>query len=84
MLLDGPLIGCPDPRVESFNATIHMVRLDGNILHEHEIYDVNQTSVEQIGDDSTIFNGTMTVTLREGPLENIACYIDIQGDSIAV
>jgi hypothetical protein len=82
--LDGPLVGRPDPQIESFNATIQMVRLDGNILHEHEIYDFNQTSVEQIGDDMTTFNGTMTVTLREGPIENVPGYIQILGDSIAI
>ena len=37
MQLDGPLMGRAEPQVESFNATIHMVRLDGNVLHEHEI-----------------------------------------------
>ena len=75
MQLDGPLIGRTDPQVESFNATIHMVRLDGNILHEHEIYNFNQSSVTHLGDDMTTFNGTMTVTLREGPIENVTGYI---------
>jgi hypothetical protein len=84
MQLDGPLIGRPDPQIESFNASIKMVRLDGNILHEHEIYGFNQTSVDQIGDDMTTFNGTMTVTLREGPIQNVPGYIQILGDSIAI
>lgn len=84
MRLDGPLTGRPNPHILSFNATIHMVRLDGNVLHEHKIYNFNQTSVSQIGDQSTIFNGTMTVTLREGPVQNIPGYIHILGDSIAI
>jgi hypothetical protein len=84
MQLDGPLIGRADPRIESFNATIHMVRLDGNILHQHEIYNFNQSSVTHLGDASTTFNGTMTVTLREGPIENVAGYIQLLGDSIAI
>jgi hypothetical protein len=84
MQLDGPLIGRPNPQIESFNATIQMVRLDGNILHEHEIHDFNQTSVTQIGDDTTTFNGTMTVTLREGPIENVPGYIQLLGDSVSI
>jgi hypothetical protein len=84
MQLDGPLTGRPDPRIESFNATIHMVRLDGNILHQHEIYNFNQSSVTHLGDASTTFNGTMTVTLREGPIENVTGYIQLLGDSIAI
>lgn len=84
MQLDGPLTGRLDPRIESFNATVHMVRLDGNILHEHEIYNFNQSSVTHLGDASTTFNGTMTLTLREGPIEDVPGYIHILGDSIAI
>jgi hypothetical protein len=84
MQLDGPLTGRPDPQIESFNATIHMVRLDGNLLHQHEISNFNQSSVTHLGDAVTTFNGTMTVTLREGPVENVSGYIQLVGDSIAV
>ncbi len=84
MQLDGPLIGRADPQIELFNATIHMVRLDGNMLHEHEIYNFNQSSVTPLGNDSATFNGTMTVTLREGPIENVPGYVQILGDSIAI
>ena len=84
MQLDGLITGRADPRIASFNATIHMVRLDGNVLHEHKIYNFNQSSVTHLGDDSTTFNGTMTVTLREGPVENVTGYIQILGDSIAI
>ena len=61
-----------------------MVRLDGNVLHEHEIYNFNQSSVTHLGGDSTTFNGTMTVTLRGGPIENVTGYIQFLGDSIAI
>jgi len=84
MQLDGPITGRAEPQIESFNATINMVRLDGNVLHEHKIYNFNQSSVTQLGDDSTTFNGTMTLTLREGPVENVAGYIQLLGDSIAI
>ena len=84
MQLDGPLEGRPQPKIQSFNATIHMVRLDGNVLHEHRVYNFNQSSVTQIGDDMTTFNGTMTVTLREGPVENVSGYIQLLGDSVAI
>ena len=82
--LDGPLEGRAEPKIQSFNATIHMVRLDGNVLHEHRIYNFNQSSVAQVGDDMTTFNGTMTVTLREGPKENVSGYIQLLGDSISI
>ena len=84
MQLDGPLTGRPDPRIESFNATIQMVRLDGDILHEHEIYNFNQSSVTQLGDASTTFNCTMTLTLRGGPVEDVTGYVQVLSDSIAI
>src|SRR3712207_1930925 len=57
MQLDGPLIGRAEPQVQSFNATIHMVRLDGNVLHEHVISNFTQHSVSHTGDAITTFNG---------------------------
>lgn len=82
--LDGPLAGPADPQIELFNATIHMARLDGNILHKHEIYNFNQSSVTHLGDELTTFNGTMTVTLVEGPIENVTGYVQVLGDTIAI
>ena len=55
-----------------------------SVWDEHKIYNFNQSSVTQLGDDSTMFNGTMTITLREGPVENDSGYIQLLDDSIAI
>ncbi len=84
MQLDVPLIGRAEPQVQSFNATIHMIRLDGNMLHEHEISNFTQHSVSHIGDAVTIFNGTFSVTMREGIVPNVPGYIQFTGDLVSI
>jgi len=84
MQLDGPLIGRAEPQVESFNATIHMIRLDGNMLHEHEISNFTQHSVSHTGDAITIFNGTFTITMREGTVPDVPGYIQFTGDLLSI
>ena len=84
MQLDGPLIGRAEPQVQSFNATIHMVRLDGNVLHEHEISNFTQHSVSHTGDTITTFNGTFSVSMREGIVNDVPGYIQITGDLVSI
>ena len=84
MQLDGPLIGRAEPQVQSFNATIHMVRLDGNVLHEHEISNFTQNSVSHTGDAITTFNGTFSVSMREGIANDVPGYIQFTGDLVSI
>ncbi len=84
MQLDGPLIGRAEPQVQSFNATIHMVRLDGNVLHKHEISNFTQHSVSHTGDAITTFNGTFSVTMREGVVPDVPGYIQFTGDLVSI
>jgi hypothetical protein len=84
MQLDGPLIGRAEPQVQSFNATIHMVRLDGNVLHEHVISNFTQHSVSHTGDAVTTFNGTFSVSMREGIVNDVPGYIQFTGDLVSI
>jgi hypothetical protein len=84
MQLDGPLIGRAEPQVESFNATIHMIRLDGNVLHEHQISNFTQHSVSHTGDAITTFNGTFSVAMREGIVPDVPGYIQFTGDLVSI
>jgi hypothetical protein len=82
--LDGPLIGRAEPRIESFDAIIHMVRLDGNVLHKHEISNFTQYSVSHTGNAITTFNGTFSVTVREGIVHDVPGYIQFTGDLLSI
>jgi hypothetical protein len=57
------------------NATLYskfnMVMTNGSALHDHEIYDFKLTNMTTLNDAITIYNGTATMTMRQGPLSNV-------------
>lgn len=83
---DIPLIGGDvqtEPQVSNFSATLYMVsNADGTALHPHEVSDFVQTAVLHEGPNATTVNGTFTITLEEGPVENVNGYIHIVNDKI--
>jgi hypothetical protein len=68
----------------TFNSTFYMIKIDGTANHTHSIYDFKLSGQKQpanAGDNnSTIYNGTSTVTMREGPVNNVPTQINILGD----
>jgi hypothetical protein len=50
----------------AFNASFYMVKTDGTALHTHEIYDLQFAGQPSKSGNSTVFNGTSTVTMRDG------------------
>jgi hypothetical protein len=84
---DAPLIGSSDvqtePHVTNFSAALDMVsNADGTAQHTHQVSDFTQTGVLHEGPNATTVNGTFTVTLREGPVENVNGYIHIVNDKM--
>ena len=84
---DIPLIGIggnqTEPQVSNFSATLYMVsNADGTALHPHQVSDFVQTAVLHEGPNSTTVNGTFTITLQEGPVENVNGYIHVINDKI--
>ena len=57
------------------NATFHskfsMVMTNGSAMHNHEIYNFKLTSMSNPNNTTSIFNGTATVTLKDGPVDNV-------------
>jgi hypothetical protein len=57
------------------NATLYskfnMVMTNGSTLHDHEIYDFKLTNITTLNDSTTIYNGTATITMRQGPVTNV-------------
>src|SRR5687768_3392646 len=57
------------------NATLYskfnMVLTNGSALHDHEIYDFKLTSMSNPNNTTSVFNGTATITMRQGPVENV-------------
>jgi hypothetical protein len=65
----------------TFNASFHMVRTDGNASHTHDISDFVLIGEPVSRGNHTIFNGTSTVTMREGPITEVPTTITLLGDS---
>lgn len=67
-----------------FRAAFAMVKLDGTAGHKHTISDFKLSSWS--ADDTTkTFDGTVTVTLRDGPMRNVPVKITIMnGASVSI
>ena len=84
MNLSGPLqnsSSSPSADATSFDGSIRMVQLNGSAPHEHQLSNFSQTnSAYNATSNSTTFNGTMTVTLRDGPHPDVPASIKIMQD----
>jgi hypothetical protein len=86
---DMPLFGAgsegTEPTATSFNAIVEMTHLaDGTDLHSHTFSDFQQSDVLHTAENTTTINGTMTVSLQEGPVENVPVFITLQNNLISI
>ena len=67
----------------AFNASFYMTKIDGTAEHIHSIYDLKLSGDPVVDSDtnSTTFNGTTTVTLKDGPVSNVPTKIELLDDS---
>lgn len=68
----------------SFEAIIEMSKPNGSALHEHEIKDFNLTSTPIVEGDLINFNGTSTITMKNGPVMNTPTIIALSNESLDV
>ena len=66
----------------TFNSTFHMVKVDGSANHAHSIYDFKLAGQPTMDNtvNSTLYNGISTVTMREGPVNDVPTQISLLGD----
>jgi hypothetical protein len=55
----------------TLNSKFNMVMTNGSAMHDHEIYDFTLTDMSMPNNSTTVFNGTATITMRQGPVPNI-------------
>ena len=53
------------------NATFNMVMTNGSAMHDHKIYDFKLTDMTMPNNSTTVYNGTATITMRQGPVPNV-------------
>lgn len=66
----------------SFDAQFEMVKLNGSAGHTHTITNFVVSNSSQINNSTKIFNGTLTASMREGPVTDIPSSITISGDKV--
>ena len=65
----------------TFNATFYMMKTDGTAPHKHDISDFQLIGQPSTRDNSTIFNGTSTVTMKDGPVQDVPTGVALMDDS---
>jgi hypothetical protein len=70
--------------IAGFNAMLHMVMLNGSAMHSHEISNFTQVGDATFNGDtnSTTITGTATITMREGPVQDVQTTIEIAQDKV--
>jgi hypothetical protein len=53
------------------NATFYMMKTDGTAPHKHTVSDFKISGKPAVANNSTTFNGTSTVTMKEGPVKDV-------------
>ena len=48
-----------------------MVMTNGSVLHDHKIYNFRFTDMTIPNDSTTVYNGTATMTMRQGPMPSV-------------
>ncbi len=63
-------------------ARFDMIKPDGTALHEHKVYDFVGGNISE-DNGSRVVEGTVTVTMQEGPVSNVPIKIQMFGDALA-
>jgi hypothetical protein len=65
------------------NAQFSMAKLDGSAKHTHTIYNFKVMGTPVNGTSGTSYNGTATISMKEGPVDNVPVTISLSsnGDS---
>lgn len=70
--------------IAGFDAMLNMVMFNGSAMHNHEISNFTQVGDATFNGDtnSTTITGTATITMREGPVQDVQTTIEIAQDKV--
>jgi hypothetical protein len=67
------------------NATFYMMKTDGTSPHKHQVYDFKSSGQPSTSGNFTVINGTSTVTMKDGPVQDVPTSITIlDGNAISI
>jgi hypothetical protein len=55
----------------TLSAKFNMVMTNGSAMHDHKIYNFTLTNMSMPNNSTTVFNGTATITMRQGPVTGV-------------
>ncbi|HEU4824772.1 MAG TPA: hypothetical protein VFS97_15225 [Nitrososphaeraceae archaeon] len=55
----------------TFYSKFNMVMTNGSAAHNHMIYNFTLTDMSMPNNSTTVYNGTATITMRQGPVPNV-------------
>jgi hypothetical protein len=65
-----------------FVASFDMVRTNGSALHQHQIDNFTLTEMSMPDNNTAVFNGTSTVTMRDGPVTSVPTSVTDMGNNV--
>ena len=74
-LREGPVES--DLPLANLVARISMVKVDGTAAHNHTIHNLTLTNASIEGNATIVFNGTATITMRDGPVSSVPIAVKI-------
>jgi hypothetical protein len=66
----------------TFNAIFDMVMLNGTAMHKHQISDFTLTSISMPNEKTVVYNGTATITMKEGPVNSVPVSVRIMDNNV--
>jgi hypothetical protein len=64
-----------------FDAAIEMIKPDGTAKHTHALSQFVLTNSSDVGNQTSVFNGTSTISMREGPVTQLPTSIRVMNNS---
>jgi hypothetical protein len=55
----------------TLNSKFNMVMTNGSAMHDHRIYNFTLTDMSMPDNSTAVFNGTATITMRQGPVPDV-------------
>jgi hypothetical protein len=60
---------------------LDMVLTNGAAMHKHQIYNFTLTDISMPDNATMIYNGTATITMREGPVHDVPMSATVEEDN---
>jgi hypothetical protein len=66
----------------TFNAVFNMVMLNGSAMHRHQMSNFTLTGMAMPDKRTTVYNGTATITMKEGPVNGVPISVRTVNDNV--